>query len=370
MKKSELILCLAAALLCCGCMPNTQLEERAIVQAAGVDFADGEYHLTLQIFDPGGTTENAGGSDAYLLTEGRGTSLTQATAQAAQSGKEIYLGSCQVLILGTGTTQNLRDVLDYFNSRPQTRATMMVCSAKSMAADVLKIADGKAKPSPAVLCEQELRLAEEEKRLPACRLLDLLSALETEGWDGVLPLLEVEGTGSDAKPVLQGVLVLQNNTSALELNTNEAQLLGMTGSGRGNVMLEVKIDQGTAASVLLEDFDTKLSAQLKNGQPHLTVEMKMKGRVSQWEGRAVDDLNHKQLTAAQQRAAQQMTEEMNSLLQRLCTAGCDPLRFGERLQRRHSKDWNSLGGQNWPNILQKAEWNIEVSCALTTFSGH
>lgn len=370
MKKSKLILCLAAALLCCGCMPNTQLEERAIVQAAGVDFSDGEYHLTLQVFDPGGTTENAGGSDAYLLAKGHGTSLTQAAAQAAQSGKEIYLGSCQVLVLGSGAMQNLRDVLDYFNSRPQTRATMMVCAAEGMAADVLKIADGKARPSPAVLCEQELRLAEEEKRLPECRLLDLLSALETDGWDGVLPLLEVEGTDSDAKPVLQGAVVLRNDTPALELNTNEAQLLGIVGSGRGNIMVEVNIDEETDASVLLEDFDTKPSAQLKNGQPHLTVEMKMKGRVSQWKGMTVDDLNPEQLTVAQQRAARQMNEEMNSLLQRLCGAGCDPLRFGERLQRSHPKDWSSIGGQSWPNLLQNAQWSIEVGCTLTTFSGH
>lgn len=370
MKKSKLILCLAAALLCCGCMPNTQLEERAIVQAAGVDVSDGEYRLTLQVFDPGDATENAGGSDAYLLMEGSGASLTQAAQQAAQNGKEIYLGSCQVLVLGSGALQNLRDVLDYFNSRPQTRATMMVCTAEGTAADLLKVADGKATPSPAVLCEQELRLAEEEKRLPDCRLIDLLSALETDGWDGFLPQLGTEGRDSDAKPVLKGAVALRGDAPAFELNSEEAQLLALAHSGRGNVMTEMYLDGETAVSVLLEDFDTKLKAELKNGQPHFWVEMKIKGRISQWEGTAVDDLSEEQLTAAQQETARQTVEELDTLLQKLCTSRCDPLRFGERLQRRHPKDWNRIGSQNWPDLLPKADWSIDVTCTLTTFSGH
>jgi len=370
MKKLKLILCCAAALLCCGCMPNTQLEERAIVQAVGVDFFEDEYHLTLQLFDSGGTTENAGGSDAYQLAQGSGPSLTQAIQQLAQSGKEVYLGSCQVLVLGSRAMPKLRDVLDYFNSRPQTRATMMVCSTDGTAADVLNIADGKAKPSPAVLCEQELRLGEEEKRLPACRLLNILSALETDGYDGVLPLLGVEGKSGDARPVLKGAVVLRGEAPLLELSTGEAQLLATAHPGRGSIGMELQTDGASGVSVLLEDFDAKLKAEWKDDRLHLWVEVKLKGRVSEWEGMAVDDLSQEQLTDAQQKAARQTVDEWNALLQKLCGSGCDPLRFGERLQRRHPNDWNRLDSRQWPTLLQKADWDIRVTCTLTTFSGH
>ncbi|MBQ9108428.1 MAG: hypothetical protein IJY02_00180, partial [Oscillospiraceae bacterium] len=62
--------------------------------------------------------------------------------------------------------------------------------------------------------------------------------------------------------------------------------------------------------------------------------------------------------------------ELDALLQKLCASSCDPLRCGERLQRRHPKDWNRIGSQNWPDLLPKADWNIDVTCTLTTFSGH
>ena len=152
MKTVKTAFCITAALLCCGCMPNTQLEERAIVQAAAVDLTNGEYRLTMQVFDPGSSVENAGGSDAYLLLKGSGTSLTQAAHQAAKNGKEIYLGSCQVLLIGKDAQTELRNILDYFNSRPQTRATMMIAFTQGTAADILGIGEGKAKPSPAVMC--------------------------------------------------------------------------------------------------------------------------------------------------------------------------------------------------------------------------
>ena len=368
MKTLKTLFYIAAALLCCGCMPNTQLEERAIVQAAAVDFADGEYRLTMQVFDPGSSVENAGGSDAYLLLKGSGTSLTQAAQQAAEKGKEIYLGSCQVLLIGKDAQEELVNILDYFNSRPQTRATMMVAFAQRAAADILSIGDGKAKPSPAVVCEQELRLAEEEKRLPPCRLADILAALETTGRDGVLPLFGLETDNGNTKPVLQGAVILQKDTPTLVLEPEEAEVLGWFKPGRGNSLLELG-PRGQNVSVLLEDFDCRLTAELKNDRPHFALTLDVKGRVSQWQNATANKTEPQQLEAARQEAAQQMGAQTNQLLQKLCAAGCDPLRFGERLQRRHPKEWNSIDLNSWPTLLQNATWDITVNCSLTSFSG-
>ena len=47
------------AVLLCGCMQSVELKERGIVQAIGVDYDDGFYTVTLQIFNPQSTGQTS-----------------------------------------------------------------------------------------------------------------------------------------------------------------------------------------------------------------------------------------------------------------------------------------------------------------------
>ncbi|MBR5559295.1 MAG: Ger(x)C family spore germination protein [Oscillospiraceae bacterium] len=369
-KVLKLMICFCLIIPCCGCLPTTQLEERAIVQAAAVDYSEEEYRLTLQIFDAGSGAENAGGSEAYLVWESSGTTLTQAFAQAAQNGKEIYLGSCQILAVGQGSRDQLLTILEYFNSRPQTRATMMVVCADGSAAELLKIAQGKCKPTPADAAEQELKLAEENKRLLPCRLKDILAAMETEGRDGILPLMATTGQEEKARLSLMGSVVFCGGVPAVELTVQETAVLGWSLWGQGNILLNidsVPTVQGSTP-ILLEHFSPRLSAELEDGLPCLNFTLKTKGRISEGVGNGTDQPDPKQLATLQTAAAAQMAAQLQDLLAKLCAVGSDPLRFGERLQRSHPSEWNSTK-ENWSDLLTQAKLNITVQCELTAFSG-
>ena len=52
MKKISILALYLLLILFSGCMRSVQLNERAIVQAVGLDWKDSEYALTMQIFDP------------------------------------------------------------------------------------------------------------------------------------------------------------------------------------------------------------------------------------------------------------------------------------------------------------------------------
>jgi len=362
------LLCLLLVIPCCGCLPATQLEQRAIVQAAAVDYADDRYNVTLQLFDPSANAENAGG-DAYLVKELIGTTLTQAFEQASQNGREIYLGSCQLLAVGKESSNRLREVLDYFNSRPQTRATMMVVCANGNAADLLKVGDGKYKPMPSAAAEQILQLAEKEKRILPCRLKDILAALETDGWDTLLPLMGTSGQGQEAKLELVGSVAFSGSLPTTELTPQETAVLGWSRQGKGNILLNLTDNQNDEPiSILLEDFSPKLSAATQNGQLHLRFSLKTKGRISEGTGLEAGQPNKQQMEALQAAAQQEITQQLQSLLKKLCALGCDPLRFGERLQRSHPQEWNHLK-ENWNKALAEAQPNIQIECELTTFSG-
>ena len=76
----------AAALFLSGCMGNVQLKDRAIVQEVGIDYSDQEYTITLQIYNP----EGSSGSGSFdptagtnLVVEATGDTITKAFQNAA-----------------------------------------------------------------------------------------------------------------------------------------------------------------------------------------------------------------------------------------------------------------------------------------------
>lgn len=360
---AKLLLCLGAAALLTGCMQSTQPEERAIVQAAAVDFEDNSYAVTLQIYDPAADGQEQTGDNAYRLLRGRGQSLTSAFAEAEAGGQELYLGSCRLLLCSQSTADHLEELLRFFNDRPQTRATTLVGLVRGSAADLLALGEGAAGPSPATAVEQELTLAQKEKRLPTCRLMELLAAAGTGGRDGVVPLLEAVGSGATAHPALVGSVVVPRG---LELDPNETALLGWCSQGRGSLVLGLSGGEGNGAVVLLERFSSSLGATLQNGTPRLTVRLRATGRLSEAENTAAQP-SEAELARLEQAAAQQMADRLEQLLGRLCAAGCDPLRFGERLRRANFRSWQQAG-QSWATLLPQARWTVEVDCRLTAYA--
>lgn len=305
---------LLAVLLACGmlplwgCLPAVQPENRAIVQAAGVDAAEDGWQITLQLFDPETADREGQNQGGPTLATAEGATLSEAFALLeAQKGKEIFLGSCRLLVLGPQVPP--RPVLEYFNSRPQSRPTMMVAAAQTTARQLLK--SGGTGYDTARRAEALLLLAEQERRLPPCRMLQLLEALETRGQDGVLPLLAAaaeEQTG----PLPAGSLVLQGEVPALVLSPKETMLLGMTQGGPCSITLAV----GDAA-VTLERLKVRFSFPDKAAPA--VVELEAKGRVSEQTAETAQ-----QTASIAQAAEAELEARFAQLAEKLSEAGCAP----------------------------------------------
>ena len=119
-KKMGLFLITALLFLCSGCIPSVELNERAIVQAIGVDTVKGGYRVSLQIFSPGGgdgpTEINAGQQNAKMITA-EGKTISDAIQQATlEQGRQIFYGHNRLLVIGESTVKKgISDILPFFN---------------------------------------------------------------------------------------------------------------------------------------------------------------------------------------------------------------------------------------------------------------
>lgn len=139
--------CLAAAvLLLSGCrwIPMTDLKDRAIVQGVAVDWDQGEYAVTMQVFMPegsGGRTVVDPSQENVQILTCRGKSIVQAIAESAKAqGKEFYLGHSRIVILGGGLWgKPLQEVLSYFGNSPDSRMDVTMLMTPGWAGEILDV---------------------------------------------------------------------------------------------------------------------------------------------------------------------------------------------------------------------------------------
>ena len=141
-KKMGLFLVIALLFLCSGCIPSVELNERAIVQAIGVDSVKGGYRVSLQIFSPGGgdgpTEIDAGQQNAKMITA-EGKTISDAIQQATlEQGRQIFYGHNRLLVIGESTVKKgISNILPFFNSGYQSRPSINVMAAEGTAEGIL-----------------------------------------------------------------------------------------------------------------------------------------------------------------------------------------------------------------------------------------
>ena len=101
----KIIPIIAAMLLLTGCSDNTELGDRAIIQAAAIDFDRGEYRVSALLFSSGGGGGDTidASQDNVIKVSGSGKTLAEAIDNISLiDGKEIYMSETKLLILGGG----------------------------------------------------------------------------------------------------------------------------------------------------------------------------------------------------------------------------------------------------------------------------
>lgn len=131
------IITAAAAALLSGCADPTNLGNRALIQAAAVDY-DGEYRVSALLFSSGGSggdTIDASQENVIMVT-GTGRTLSEAVDNVSLiDGKKIYMNETRLLIFGAGFERaDISDALNTLYYELRCGLNTPVCCAEEAAA--------------------------------------------------------------------------------------------------------------------------------------------------------------------------------------------------------------------------------------------
>ena len=229
----RLLSLLLAASVCvslCGCVPHTELNERAIVEALGIDYDGEQYKITFQYYNlsgAGSRTQIDPSKPNVLTAKGTGSSVYAALKDAEfNCGRELMLGITQLIIIGRSAAEKpLKSLLSFSAAFYESHPQVMLAVADSTAEDVLAV-----KFLEGSLSTQKLtfmfKTAEKTGYINFPSLLDTFIDLAGKRGSLCLPLLKVTEDGSDVtddgKNVqITGGVLFRDGVYRSDLNTEQ-----------------------------------------------------------------------------------------------------------------------------------------------------
>lgn len=276
MKKLIYILAIAIGVsaLLSGCLSlSTELSERGIVGALGIDNTGGIYKVTILCFNTD-LAENAQSTFDVEYVAGQGADLHQALDAARTStSKKLFFGHNTVLVLGRELAENkLYDTAVYLAQNKETRLNISVFMSDTTAEEIIKLkTSDKAHISGSI---EKLAAGKPNGLDIKVQLFQITQKMPDSGVRGILPVLETttmksETSGDNGDEQLYDIAV--NSVAVFDNST-------LLGEARGDIMtgifliqnrvdsldLTVRTREDMRAYAMLTSTDTKITVSSKN----------------------------------------------------------------------------------------------------------
>ncbi|CAK8583521.1 MULTISPECIES: Ger(x)C family spore germination protein [Priestia] len=372
MKRKGILLLLMTTmtLLLSSCWSKKELTDLAIVSAMGVDKTkDGRYTVTLQIINPGnvaGGLVGGGGTQSPPVTIywDSGDNLVEASRRASSRiSRRVYYAHTNLLVIGEKLAREdgINVLIDAFDRDPDFRANAtMVIANHTSAADLVKTLT----PVDKIPANKVLKTLEFTERKwgenVKVSLQDVMMGLESPGGKAVVGGFRMIGDYKQARRLEN----LQESAPEATLRASGIAVLkrgklvdwlyGKT--ARGTVWIldkiqgtDINIDWGGKKEAIAYQTvrqKTSLSAQIKNGKPHISVHTRVEGDIGEMEV-PVDITNPNVITKIEQSVRQEIKKELKKAIERAQKDKTDIFGFGEVIHQSRPNEWKKI----------KPEWN-------------
>jgi spore germination protein KC len=383
-KGAFLLLLMTMTFLLSSCWSKKELTDLAIVSAMGIDKTkNGRYHLTFQVINPGnvaGGMQGGGGgtqSPPVTIYSATGDNIVEASRRASgRISRRLYYAHTNLVVIGEklAREEGVETLIDAMDRDPEFRATTtMVISNHSTAADLVKTLTPVDKiPANKVMKTLEFTQRKWGENVKVS-IQDVMMGLQSSGGETVVGGFRMVGNHTKAR-------MLENLQESAPEATLRASGIAVLKQGklvdwlygkpaRGTVWILDKI-QGTDINIDWEGKKeaiayqavrqkTQVSAQVKNGQPHISVHARVEGDIGEMEV-PVDITNPKVITKIEQALRKEIKKELKKAIEHAQREKADIFGFGSAIQRSRPNEWKKFKSE-WSDVyFPKLNVNVTV----------
>lgn len=366
-----ILLCVVSAFSLSGCLPHSELDKQAIVEAIGIDYSDGEYEVTVQYFNMEGTGGNApiDSTKANVVNvSGKGESVSAALESASlKCGKSFMYGITGIVVLGKEALKtDVLKTMSFAESYYQSNTSVLLATAEEKASDVLSV-----KFKDGIISVEHLKMLLKNAQYYGMgenvKILGLLSSQRRKNAGTALPVLTVTQGGEttdDGKNVaITGGVLIADKTYAADLSLEIMSGLQLLGEKPENTMITVKVDD-ERVNVSVYNIDCKIKHSLPDGKLRFDIKIRADGKFTD------SQLQNKDLsfsTQIEKVCAETLNNRIETaLLDTVKKYGCDTCNLKYVISSADYQEWLVIS-DNFGEILKEAEFYISTDVDIDRF---
>lgn len=345
----------------------TQLHERMIVQGIGVDYAQGSYVVTMQVFDAVSAGQGSeGGSDEVQILTAQGDSVLNAfTSITRQAGHEPLYSQNLVLILGEEVAkEGLENVLDFFIRYYEARPDVNIFVASGLAADILNSeSDGKR-----ILATQieDLSQANGLYSVPSSStVMHVAAALESETASPNIAVLKKGKIGDNDVISADGTALFRDGRMVgyLDHDQTHGMMLMIGETGGGTEVVEV---EGVGrVTFSLGQNNSEITTTIENGLPVFTITVQTDANIYEIDRSIREKLTGDSFRLMNEALKQRLEQECRDALQTCIMENqSDIFQFGKRILQTNPAYYREHVEGKWDTLMTKAQYHVQVEVSI------
>lgn len=374
-----LLLCLTTQ---SGCWSLKELEDLAIVIAAGIDLDEktNQIKLTAQIVRPEaiGTPQTSGGGggggqqqEPVHVTTATGETVFDAVRNMTfHTSRQLYWAHNEIVVIGSklarrGTT----DIIDVFVRNVNMRRQVWILVAEPSAEEVLK-----AKGDLEQLPGQEIaRLVETRRytsKVVGVTLHQFLNRLLNRTADPIATPIMIQQQDQDKRLHVHGAAVFNRDQLVGYLNGDETRgLMWAIDEVQGGVLIAECPEINARSTLEIIQSSSKSKAMLSGDKVTIELDIDTVLILDSVDTRncPMDLTQSKTIKKLEQAVVNKIASDIQASLRKAKQLNADVFEFGELVHRSYPKEWADLE-KRWDQLFQNLELKIQVNATVRSTS--
>ncbi|WP_423479087.1 Ger(x)C family spore germination protein [Priestia megaterium] len=381
-KGAFLLLLMTMVVLLSSCWSKKELTDLAIVSAVGIDKTKDGYHLTFQIINPGnvaGGIQGGGGgslSPPITIYSASGDNLVEASRRASGTiSRRLYYAHANLVVIDEKLAREdgIIPLIDAFDRDPEFRNTSTIVIANhSTAADLVKTLT----PVDKIPANKVLKTLEFTQRkwgeTVKLTLQEVMKGLQSPGEETIVAGFRLVGNHQKAQKLEN----LQESAPESTLRASGIAVLRKGklidwlygGAARGTVWIldeiqgtDINIDwAGKKEAIAYQTVrqKTSVSAQVKNGEPRISIHTRVEGDIGEMEV-PVNITNPKVIRKIELSLRKEIKKELEKAIKHAQKEKADIFGFGEVIHRSRPNEWKKIKPR-WSDVYFP-KLNVDVT---------
>ncbi len=348
-----------------GCLEKEELRDRAIAQCFGVDYENGKYKITLQIFNSADSQEGKSADKNSLVTKSEGKTLTEAIYNMNDSlGKTVFLGNNKVILIGKETAKNgISDIIDFFNADYQTRVRTMILICEDTAEKSVS-----AKNKDELISSKDIfsvaKINKNHGIMGKSDILTVETSLNSDACNGfLLGYMKIKKDGDKIYPEIAGSALFKGDKMVDIYDKSESEGAAWVLGKPKLICINGKTDKGVEFSVTAKKPKSKISGNIDKDKAKIKIKVEFDGKISELNRSTGSGISIEEIEEIEHISSEIVKSKINNAVRKSIENGSDAFNFDNCLSGKN-KDFVNKNMDNWENKIKDFQIEIDVKCIL------